>query len=163
MMEAIVINKAKSHAFGKDVYLLGKDKNGVKYWLEAPKWECGRYWGFGYIETYKQNKNPNKAESVATHSNADKFYPEYFNSFYCSAPSNLIEATFSEEGGWELSELFKQFYFLKEAAENFGRGECFFAETSIETWEKPALVEEINKILIPRVTNRILEILTPIN
>ena len=27
-------------AFGKKVYLLGMDKDAIKYWLEEPKWDC---------------------------------------------------------------------------------------------------------------------------
>ena len=35
------MGKVKSHAFGKDVFLLGADKDDRYYWLEAPKWDCG--------------------------------------------------------------------------------------------------------------------------
>ena len=38
------MEKKKSHAFGKDVYLLGTI-NGKMQWLEAPSWNCGWYWG----------------------------------------------------------------------------------------------------------------------
>jgi hypothetical protein len=47
-----MLSKRKSHAFGKDIYLIGKDKSGTNYWLESPSWDCDWYWGFGYIETY---------------------------------------------------------------------------------------------------------------
>ena len=29
------MKKQKSHAFGKDIYLLGKDSDGTLYWLKA--------------------------------------------------------------------------------------------------------------------------------
>jgi hypothetical protein len=61
----------------------------------------------------------------------------------------------------ELTELFNQFYFLKSAAENFGRGKCHTANTTAPKWEKKDLAKEINEIHIPNVTNRILEILSP--
>ncbi len=156
------MEKRKSYAFGKVVYLLGKDERGVYYWLEAPRWECGWYWGFGYIETYTANKHPHLAKDITSHSHADKFMSEYFTSWNGSSPI-LKEKTFSDEEGWELSELFQQFYFLKEAAEMFGRGKANCAKTSIPLWKKPELVKEINEILIPRVTSRIIEILTPRN
>ena len=75
----------------------------------------------------------------------------------------LCKTTFSEKEGWELSELFQQFYFLKSAAENFKHGKCHCAETTIEKWAKPELATEINEIILPRVMNRILQILTPNN
>ena len=65
------IKKQKSNAFNKDIYLIGKDKDGVKYWLEAPSWDCGYYWGFGYVETYTNNNNPSKAKDITSHQHLD--------------------------------------------------------------------------------------------
>ncbi len=155
------LDKKKSHAFGKDVYLLGQDIDGINYWLEAPKWDCGWYWGFGYIETYSNNNVPNRAKDIDSHSHAHKFMSEYFTEWNGSKPI-LSNKTFNDSEGWELSELFEQFYFLRSAAENFGRGKCHTSDTKINTWKKPELVKEINDKLIPEVTARILEILTPI-
>ena len=62
------IEKKKTEAFGKKTFLLGEDEEGVKYWLTAAKWDCGWYWGFGYIETYTNNKNPNNARDISSHS-----------------------------------------------------------------------------------------------
>ena len=45
------LKKRKSHAFGKDCYLIGRDKYGDLIWLEAAKWDCEWYWGFGYTHT----------------------------------------------------------------------------------------------------------------
>ena len=152
--------KKQSHAFGKNVYLLGKDEQGVYYWLEQPKWECDWYWGFGYIETYTNNTRPDLARDIASHQHADRFMSEFFTEWNNSKPI-LKEATFTTEEGWELSELFAQFYFLREAAENFGRGKAHCANTKIDLWKKPELVKEINETILPEVMSRILEILTP--
>jgi len=154
------MKKKTSRAFGKEIFLLGEDSDGTYYWLEEPKWECDWYWGFGYIETYTNNKHPEKARDINSHSHANNFMSEYFTEWNGSKPI-LKNKTFSDSEGWELSELFKQFYFLRESAENFGRGKCHVANTLIDTWEKPELVKEINEILIPKITKRILEILTP--
>lgn len=32
--------------------LLGIRKDGQKVWLSEPKWDCGWYWGFGYLGEY---------------------------------------------------------------------------------------------------------------
>lgn len=152
--------KSKSHAFNKDIYLLGIDEQGIKYWLESPTWDCGWYWGFGYIETYTNNRSPKSSRDISSHQHADKFLSEYFTSWNGSKPI-LKDSTFTNKEGWELSELFSQFYFLREAAEKFKNGKSNCANTTIKTWEKPNLVKEINEKLIPEVTKRILEILTP--
>lgn len=169
------LNKQKSFAFGKDIYLLGQDMEGTNYWLEAPKWDCGWYWGFGYVETYTNNRNPSLSKDISSHQHIDssfmgssEYYDtekgcfrkgEYIHNIYDSP--KLSVKTFTSEEGWELSELFNQFYFLREAAENFGRGKCHTASTKAPSWEKKDLAKEINEIHIPNVTKRILEILSP--
>lgn len=151
------MNKQKTRAFGKDIYLLGKGADGVNYWLESPRWECGWYWGFGYIETYTNNTRPDKAKDVSSHQHASDFSPKWWN----DEKAILKELVFNDQEGWELAELFKQFYFLKNAAEIFGRGKCNIANTIVDKWNKPGLVKEINEVILPLVMNRIIAILSP--
>lgn len=40
------MKKEKRKAFGKNIYLLGEDTEGTKYWLEEASWDCNWYWGF---------------------------------------------------------------------------------------------------------------------
>lgn len=170
------LQKAKDRALGKDVYLLGMDEQGNKYWLESPTWDCGWYWGFGYVKTYQDNRQPSKARDIDSHQHISGFLgaQEEYNfdkGCFCKGEyiHNLIDnktfvsTTFDEKESWELSELFTQFYFLKKAAENFGRGECHIASTTIEKWEDKVLAKNINENIIPKVTARILEILSPEN
>lgn len=154
------MNKQKTIAFDKEVYLLGADNEGIYYWLESPKWDCGWYWGFGYIETYTNNKNPQISRDINSHQHAENFMSKWFIEWNGSKPI-LAHTTFTEKEGWELSELFEQFYFLQKAAENFGRGKCYTSNTTIPLWQKTELAKEINEKIIPQVTARILEILTP--
>ena len=39
------MKKQIEKVFGKKVFLLGKDEEGIRYWLEEPQWDCGWYWG----------------------------------------------------------------------------------------------------------------------
>ena len=78
--------KVKSHAFGKDIYLLGQDEQGINYWLEAPKWDCIWYWGFGYIESFTNNKYPHLSKDISSHQHADKFLSKWFTSWNGSKP-----------------------------------------------------------------------------
>ena len=52
-----ILEKEKAHILGSTYYLLGIDKNKVKYYLEKGKFECGWYWSGGYIETFNRNKS----------------------------------------------------------------------------------------------------------
>lgn len=148
------MEKRKAKVFGKDHFLLGADKEGTLYWLQAPSWDCGWYWGFGYIETFTNNQNPERSRDIESHQHADKFLSKFFMNI-------LKQRTFTDHEGWELSELFEQYYFLRDCAENFGRGKCHCANTQAPTWKKPELVKEVNENLLPDVMKRIIEILTP--
>ena len=159
------MKKTKKHAFNKDVYLLGKDEHGVYYWLESPKWDCGWYWGFGYIETYTHNTQPQLAKDINSHEHATNFMSEFFIEWNGSKP-RLEETTFSRSEGWELCELFKRFYTLRKSADMFYRGGSHVSSSVLESISESEkqdkiISDKINQVMIPKVTDRILEILTP--
>jgi len=153
-----ILPKEKNNAFGKDIYLLGEDAEGQKYWLEAPSWDCGWYWGFGYIETYTNNSDPSRAKDINSHQHADNFMAEYFTEWNGSKPV-LKNRTFDEKEGWELSELFREFYFLRDSAQYWKDGNCHVSGDGLIPKDQE-LADKINKVIIPSLTARILEILT---
>ena len=171
-----VISKQQSRAFGKDVYLLGIDEDGTKYWLQAPKWDCGWYWGFGYVETYTNNNRPDLAKDINSHQHIDSSFLgklEYYdtekgcfrqgeyihNIFRCP---KLSASTFTESEGWTLTELFNTFYSLKESAELFGRGGSHTTTNPCkDTLLNKEWTNHINTVLIPTITSKIIEILQP--
>lgn len=69
-LDKTIIPKKKSKAFGKDVYLLGTI-DGKMQWLEAPSWDCGWYWGFGYVEEYTQHERPCRSRDKVSHTHID--------------------------------------------------------------------------------------------
>lgn len=172
-----LLKKEKSHRFRKDVYLLGCDKDGTKYWLEAPEWDCGWYWGFGYVETYTNNNYPDRSRDINSHQHIKNSFmgeSEYYNSEkQCFVKGEyihnifdspkLFSTTFTESEGWKLSELFKQFYLLKEMAE-FCHEElpgCNVTTSPVNHGDLKDWNEKINKIMIPAITAKIIEILSP--
>jgi len=168
--------KKESHAFGKNIYLLGEDAGGINYWLEGPTWECNWYWGFGYVETYTNNKNPRKSTDKNSHQHIDssflgkqEYYDhvtkawkqgEYIHNLYDSP--KFIKTTFDEQTGWILSELFNEFYTLKKAAELFHRGGAHTITSPLQSLLKiPEYEKHINEVLIPAITAKIIELLKP--
>lgn len=99
-----MLEKQKIHKFGKDMYLLGTDEEGTKYWLEEPSWDCGWYWGFGYIETLNA-----RGTDIESHQHAFNFYSNWMDT--------LVETTFTKDESWALCELFDNFYMLRELAD----------------------------------------------
>ena len=39
----------------KRSFFIGKDAEGVSYWIEEPSWDCDWYWGFGYVQGYQSD------------------------------------------------------------------------------------------------------------
>lgn len=157
---------------GKDVYLLGRDRNGIKYWLEAPSFDCGWYWGAGYVETYRQNWQPSKARDIQSHEHANNEF-KLFNSSGSQYNSNdtdiftgdfLLVKTFTEKEGWQLRELFAIFYHLKANAAFFGRGGMHITSTDIgKSFTDREMAYHINRAMIPQVLKGIYTILAPEN
>lgn len=169
--------KKISHAFNKDIYLLGKDQEGQLYWLESPSWDCGWYWGFGYIETYTNNRRPDLARDINSHSHFEGFlwgndktsefkdgkwvenHLDYHH--HINQSSLLAETVLTDNESWELSDLMKRFYTLKEAAEIFHTGSAHLTSSNSCDSTNKHIENQINKIELPKIFKRVLEILTP--
>lgn len=142
--------KRQSHAFSKDIYLLGIDSNGERVWLEAPSWDCGWYWGFGYVERYTNNSDPSKAKDITCHTHIDSEFAkgkikdeDGFDTTVINVNEGLELTTYTVAEGERLNALFTKFYRLRVRAEK----------------EKDK-ADHINKKLIPAITKEIIEILS---
>ena len=167
-MKKDIIKKEKNHAFGKDIFLLGHDEYGKRYWLEAPRWDCGWYWGFGYVETYTNNRHPGKSKDFSSHQHIDSSFmgkingsSEYVHNIY-DCPK-LTKTTFTYDEGWKLSELFKQFYLLKDMAAftHKKRPGCHTTKSPVDHGDMKSWCDHINDVMIPKITAEIMSILSP--
>mgnify|MGYP001769674544 CR=1 FL=1 len=171
------INKKTSEAFGKKVYLLGKLKTGEYIWLEEAKWDCGWYYGFGYIETYTNNENPNLSKDISSHSHWDSIIvgkqekynfekqcwelsKEYIH--HLNENPKIEESVLSDNESWELAELMEKFYILKNTSNLFYKGSAGVSSSEV-TLKNLDLYNQINKEMMPKIFNRVYEILTPNN
>ena len=153
------MKKEKKHAFGKNIYLLGEDKEGTKYWLEEASWDCDWYYGFGYIETYTNNKNPEKSRDINSHEHYDSKIlknastPEAFRNIFVKTP-------LTDDEIWTLNELMRTFYTLKKYHALIHRGSANITKNSLSDTIKndneynrlknevfPKLFKEIYKLL----------------
>ena len=150
------MEKKTSKAFGKTVWLLGKDKDGVSYWLAEPSWDCGWYWGFGYVETYTNNMHPDKAKDIASHQH---FNNMFLNGQKCSRDmfkEFFVETPLSDDKIWELVDYMQTFYTLKSAAELFRHGYSWqTGRAKINALQSEKQERLINNALLPEVFERI--------
>lgn len=155
--------KNKKHAFGKDIYLLGADNDGIQYWLEAASWDCEWYWGFGYVETYTNNKDPEKARDTNSHQHFKGLFldrgisPEDFKKVLPNTP-------LSDDEIWALYGYMKQFYTMGEYADLLHAGNHITSKAKSIEEEKneednKREYERINKILLPELFEKIYKLL----
>ena len=161
-----LLRKRTSQAFGEKIYLLGETQDGRLLWLPEPSWDCDWYWGFGYVESYTNNKNPRNAKDLESHQHIKGLIGMHMgkDNAYCWNLYNskiLKNTTFTEDEGWDLTELFTRFYLLKEAAEYYSTG--YAGVSNIEGFERKnkRKAKSINEKEIPEITERIIRILSP--
>ena len=155
------MKKEKRKAFRKKIYLLGKDTEGVKYWLEEASWDCNWYYGFGYIETYTNNNFPEKSRDINSHEHYDTkilkngFTPEEFKKIFPETPLNNSEI-------WKLNELMETFYTLKKYHAMLHTGGSHVTTNSISKFLKnDAEYERLKNIVFPALFEKIYTILSP--
>lgn len=161
MGEICMLGKKKSHAFEKDVYLLGMDESGIYYWLEEPSWDCEWYWGFGYVETYTENMFPEESEDIESHSHFDSMFFNGPSHGYDNFKAFFEESVLTDSELWNFLELMKTAYTLKEAAEVFYRGGSNYSENSCrEILKDKEAYNHINQVLLPALFEKMKAILT---
>lgn len=154
------MEKKKTTAFGKDVYLLGKDADGVMYWLQAAQWECDWYWGGVYVRTYTKNEYPERSKDIRSHNHFDSMFfngrkhgKDAFYEFFQEHP-------FTESEVWTICELIKSFYIAKNYSEMIYRGGTHYttnpAKDVIKSQDE---YERINKSVIPAIMEELYRIL----
>ena len=139
------MKKKQLKAFGREIYLIAKDTEGVLYWLEAPSFDCGWYWGFGYIESYTDNKRPDLSEDINTHQHFSSLSKGYNN--ICDNPY-FTDFTFTKEEGKIVTDLFTEFYKLREEADAAYRKDEVTYKKLIDI-ELPKVMNEIINIVKP--------------
>jgi hypothetical protein len=154
------MKKRKSRAFGKDIYFLGCDSDGTRYWLEAACWDCEWYWGGGYVETYTNNSSPEKSRDIKSHQHFDGLFfkgnkcgYDEFKTFFAAHP-------FTDSEVWKICELMRAFYIARHYSDMLHCGGAHYttnpARDVIKSTEE---YDRINKSVIPAIMEELYKIL----
>lgn len=140
--------------------LLGYNNNEPIY-LSPPSWDCGWYWGFGYIGNKNCHYHINGLTKIETYNFEAKAFTcknvnlydgfiEHFGDTLKVRKSDLLA----------LVELFSTFYKLKETAEVLGRGGSNYTTNPVKDLIiNIDEVTRINNIVLPQVFEEIYKIL----
>lgn len=131
-------------------YYLGEDKYGLKVYLQKPSWDCGWYWGFGYLEGYR-----NYAHDCDISIHWDSIVKDSNENAFDAMKHYFKELTISDDSLWLLCDYMKSFYTLKEMAELCHIGNSHYTETSNISFKDEELYNKINKELLPKLFKEI--------
>jgi hypothetical protein len=155
-MEKKIINKFGTH------YLLGLNKDGEYVWLEKESWDCGWYWGFGYLHTFTNNRQPERSRDLSSHFHFDSTFlngPDCCRDMF---KNYFKETVLTDNEIWELCDYMKTFYTLKSVAELFKCGYSRQTERAkLEKVQSETQYDLVNKVWLPEVFKRIETLLTP--
>lgn len=125
--------------------------NDEKIYLSAPSWDCGWYWGFGYLG----NRNCHyHVDGLNAKENINLFdaFKKHFGNSLVVRDSQL----------WTLCELFETFYTLRQSAEVLGRGGSHYTKNPCsEVIKNTDEVARINSVVLPAIFEEIYKILIP--
>lgn len=149
----------KKHSFkwhGKNYYLLFTDEQGTKYYLQDFSWDCDWYWGGGYVETFTNNRTPNLSADIQSHQH---FNTMFFNGNYEKFLNAGTPFTLAEK--WQILELLKTFYIMREYSDTLHRGGAHFTTNLVKDIIKnEEEYNRINKEIIPAIREELIKILT---
>ena len=111
-----------------DLWILGED-----IYLEKHNWDCGWYWGFGYIG----NKNLHTHSTVFTHELIWHHIDQVFK-------KSIFK---NEQDFWIFKDLLKQAYTLQECAEIYQYGGHCTTNNKTEIVRNKRKAKSINKDL----------------
>lgn len=157
-----MLKKAKIRKGGHTYFLLGKDKEGIRYYLQKSEWACDWYWSFGCIDyahgwTHFDSlfgKDPDNGSSVNLHDGFKKVLVE-------SPLYNKKDP--DEKKLWQLCDLMATAYTLKEAAEVLGRGGSHYTSNvpCRDIVQDETYTKHLNEDVLPKLFMQIENMLDP--
>ena len=158
-----MLTKRIEHAFGKDTMLIGLDQDSDLIWLEEPRWDCEWYWGFGYVETYTRQANPQLSRDITTHQHGEGLLSKQDNGDYKHHINEILkESVLSDDESWKVSDLMMSAYTLRKTAEVLAKGNSnLTSEAHSVTLVDLDIVKKINEVMLPAIFEQIRIIFTP--
>ena len=132
--------------FGKKNYLLGERKeDGKKVWLEEASFDCGWYWGLGYIEIYNK-----RYSDIDEHTHFDSLFLN--KNIYDSFVEYFSDCTLEKSEIWKLLENMQTLYTLRKYSDMLHcRGSHITDNSNKDFIQNDAEYKRINDVVIPKI------------
>lgn len=129
--------------YPEKVYL-GKYE-GEDVWLARPSWDCGWYWGFGYVQNRYLHTHLNMM------CNVENRVVNLWDGLQHHIKGGEIERMHVQNKLLTFCEVVQTIYYLRETAEVLGRGGSHYTTNPCaDLIKNPDEVKRINEVLIPK-------------
>lgn len=129
--------------------------------IDRPTWDCGYYWGFGYLERWNARKG-----DIDFHSHIDYEFGTNKDGrrvYWYNGMQELLDqgdVFDNDHQRWQFLEIVKTIYNLKMTAEVLGRGGSHYASNPLsDEIYNPIEVRRINEDLIPKLIDEMYKVL----
>jgi len=130
---------------GDKILLFKKDNN--RYYLRKPTFDCGWYWGLGYLATGR-----------GSHSHFDSYFKD---EFFCDY--DFDDTPFTEDEKYIIADYMRQLYRLRKMADMLHLGDTHITSKAkvLEQFaeQNTAEYKRICNVLIPTVWNALVDVL----
>ena len=152
---------------GRKFYLIGiRKETGDLYWLEENHWDCGWYWGTGYIYSFTSN-NPETARDLKEFFHWDSTFMNKIGKCSWDVFKDFFsESVFNEKELWTFCECMNTMLTLRKTADLLYIGGSHITTNPIKdllTENDKARAKDFNEILIPAQWEVIKDLMTPFN
>ena len=119
---------------------------GKNVYLARPSWDCGWYWGFGYVQNKKLHTH------LKTMCNVENHTVNLWDGLQHHIKGGKIERMHVQDKLWTFCEVVQTIYHLRETAEVLGRGDSnYTTNPCADLIKNPDEVKRINEVLIPKL------------
>ena len=150
---------------GKKYYYLGV-MDGEPAYLQEAEFDCGWYWGIGYVETFTNKRQPERSNDISMHTHFDYLMNSQRNQSggtmnWWDAFKNVFSTTLLKDSEiWTVLEIMRSLYTARKYSDMLYRGGSYYASNPVAgTIQNIAEYGRINKVVIPALLENLYKIL----
>ena len=135
--------------------------DGEKIYLSPPSWDCGWYWGFGYLGNKNCHYHIDGLKEVETYNLEKKVWEHESYNLYDGLIKHFGDSLMIRRSNlWEFAELFETFYKLRDIAEVYNRGGSHYTTNPCKDLIiNKDEVKRINEVILPAIFENIYRII----
>ena len=160
-MSGIKLNPKSFEWRGNTYFLIGKELNGPYWYLQKATFDCGWYWGLGYMCTFTNQVHPERSRDIEELTHFDYLFLNNQNRHGFDMFNDFFEATvLDKKETWKFLECVRSIYTLRDYSDLLYRSGSGYTENPCKNIiQNNEEYKRINEEVIPSLHNVIYSLL----